>query len=315
MAVLSIIPPVAPREPQPTRQRLISILLVCCAVIGFTLIDTCAKWLNPTLGSTQTTFVRYLSGFLWILPFLNPWRVPGVLTSRRPWMQLLRGTLLLASTGLNFIALQYLQLAQTVSIMFLAPLLVSLLAGPILGEWPGPRRLIAIGVGFIGVLIITRPGAGVIHPAALLSVTGTICYATILLMTRQLSNSDTPETTMFYSSLLGAIVLLPFMVGVWTTPQTAFEWFAIVLMGFGGAAGHWLMIQAQRVTDAPVLAPFLYTQVIWMTLSGYVFFGERPDIWTFVGGAIVVMSGLYVLHRERVRAQEMRNRPRPGQIS
>lgn len=295
-------------QPQSSRQRLIAIALVCCAVIGFTVIDVNAKWLSPRLGVVETTWLRYLSAFLWILPFLNPMRVPHILASEKPWLQLLRGVLLLASTALNFVALQYLQLAQTVSIAFLAPLLVSLLAGPVLGEWAGPRRLAAIGVGFIGVLIITRPGAGAIHPAAIFTVMGVCCYAGLLLMTRRLSAKDSAETTMFYSSLLGALVLAPFALMNWTWPTDPWLWAAIAGMGFGGAIGHWLLIQAQRFTAAPVLAPFLYTQVIWMSLSGYLFFGETPDRWTLVGGAVVIASGLYLLHRERIRAREAREK-------
>lgn len=293
---------------QSSRQRLLAIVMVCGAVVGFTIIDVSAKWLGRKVGFVETTFLRYMSGFLWILPFLNPWRVPGVLASEKPLLQLVRAGLLLASTILNFIAIQYLQLAQTVSIMFLAPLLVSLLAGPILGEWPGPRRIIAIAVGFIGVLIITRPGTGTFHPAALLSLMGVCCYATILLMTRRLSAKDSPETTMFYSSLFGALVLIPFAAMQWKGSYDAFTWMVIAIMGFGGAAGHWLLIQAQRFTDAPVLAPFLYTQVLWMTVGGYLFYGETPDRWTLIGSAVVVSSGLYVLHREQVRAREMREK-------
>lgn len=304
MPVLSVDNVPQPQPEQTPRQRAMAIVLVCCAVLCFTGIDAGAKWLNPRLGSTETTFLRYLSGFLWVLPFLNPWRVPGVLVSRKPLLQMLRGTLLLASTALNFVAIQYLQLAQTVSIMFLAPLIVSLAAGPLLGEWVGPRRLIAIFIGFVGVIVITRPGSGAIHPAALLSVCGMLCYATILLMTRRLSAVDSPETTMFYSSLLGVIVLLPVAFMVWRTPQTAFEWLVVAIIGLCGSAGHWLLIQAQRFTDASLLAPFLYSQIVWMTAAGYIFFGELPDRWTFVGSAIVVASGLYVLHRERVRAKE-----------
>lgn len=308
MPVLSVNTVPQPQPEQTPRQRAMAILLVCGAVLCFTGIDAGAKWLNPRLGTTETTFLRYLSGFLWVLPFLNPWRVPGVLVSRKPLLQFLRGALLLASTALNFVAIQYLQLAQTVSIMFLAPLIVSLAAGPLLGEWVGPRRLIAIFIGFVGVLVITRPGSGAIHPAALLSVCGMLCYATILLMTRRLSAADSPETTMFYSSLLGVIVMLPVAISVWKTPETTLEWLVIALIGLSGSAGHWLLIQAQRFTDASLLAPFLYSQIIWMTAAGYLLFGEVPDRWTFVGSAIVIASGLYVLHRERVRAKEAKAR-------
>lgn len=290
----------------PSRHRLRAILCVCIAVIGFTTIDACAKWLNPRIGTLETTFLRYASGFIWILPFMNPWRVPGLLKSERPLLQLARGLLLLNSTWMNFIAIQYLQLSQTVSIGFMAPLMVSLLAGPILGEWAGPRRLIAIAFGFLGILVITRPGSGAIHPAALLSVLGMLGYAGVLLMTRRLTAVDSPETTFFYSSLTGLVILAPVALMSWNPPSTLLEWGVVALCGFGGAVGHWLLIQAQRYTDAPVLAPFLYTQIIWMTLSGYLFFGDVPDRWTLLGAAIVIASGLYILHRERVRALESR---------
>lgn len=295
-----------PRPPaaRPVEHRSKAILLVCLAVMFFTIIDTGAKWLNPRLGVLETTFLRYTSGVFWMILAINPWRVPNLLKSDRPFLQFLRGALLLCSTALNFLAIQHLQLAQAVSIMFLAPLLVSLLAGPILGEWAGPRRLAAIAVGFCGVLVMTRPGTGDFHPAMLLSLGAMCCYATILLMTRPLSQADSSQTTLFYSSMLGAIVMLPLVLSVWKTPETLLEWFVIAAIGLGGTTGHWLLIQAQQHASAPVLAPFLYTQIIWMSLSGYLVFGEVPDRWTLFGSAIVIASGLYMLHREQVRARE-----------
>lgn len=279
--------------------------MTCCAVLCFTLIDTAAKALTPQVGLMTTTWLRYVAAFLMVLPFLNPWRVPTLLSSERPVLQTVRGTLLFASTILNFIAMQYLQLAQTVSIGFLAPLLFALLAGPFLGEWAGPRRLIAIAIGFVGVLIVARPGLGIIHPAALLSICGASSYAGVLLLTRNLSTRDSAETTMFYSTLVGCVLMAPPALLHWQTPSLS-GWGLVLLAGIGGSAGHWLMIQAQRRAPAPVLAPFIYTQIVWMSLSGYVFYGETPDRWTFVGGAIVVSSGLYLLHRERSRRVTVR---------
>ena len=296
----------SPAPADPGGHRLKAIAYVCLAVVGFTTIDVCAKWLNPHIGTLQTTYLRYVSALFWILPFINPWMVPNLFKSERPGLQLARGLLLLNSTWMNFIAIQYLQLSQTVSIGFMAPLMVSLLAGPLLGEWAGPRRLAAIAIGFLGILIITRPGSGAIHPAALLSVVGMFGYACLLLMTRRLAAVDSAETTFFYSSLTGAVILTPFALADWHSPSTLTQWAVVALCGFGGAAGHWLLIQAQRFTDAPVLAPFLYTQILWMTVSGYLFFGDVPDRWTLLGAAIVIASGLYILHRERVRALESR---------
>lgn len=297
-------PPAPPQPVESSRQRLVAIVLILGAVIGFTAIDAAAKWLNPRIGVIETIWLRYTSGFIWTAMVLNPWTVPGLLASRKPKLQFLRGLLLFSATMFNFFALQHLQLAQTVSIAFMAPLTVSLLAGPILGEWAGPRRTIAVLVGFCGVLVMTRPGMGAIHPAVILSVLGMLSYAGLLLITRPLSAADSPETTMFYSALLGVIVLAPAALFQWVWPANALEWAAILIMGLGGAVGHWLLIQAQRRAEAPVLAPFLYTQIVWMTLSGYLIFDDVPDRWTILGGAIVIASGLYLLHRERVRARE-----------
>lgn len=287
--------------PESRRNRLIAIAMACAAVLFFTLIDTTAKSLTPRLGLVPTTWLRYMSALVLISAFLNPWRVPGLLQSRAPMLQAARALLLFGSTIANFIAIQYLQLAQTVSINFLAPLMVALLAGPFLGEWPGPRRLIAIAIGFIGVLIVARPGLGIIHPAALISIAGALCYAAVLLITRRLATRDDAGTTMFYSTAIGAIVLMPAAFWMWQGTIDRFDLLLIAICGLGASVGHWLLIQAQRLAPAPALAPFLYTQIVWMTLAGYLFFDQVPDRWTFIGGAVVIISGLYLLHRERIR--------------
>jgi hypothetical protein len=221
-------------------------------VIGFTTIDVCAKWLNPQIGVGPDHVPALCLGLDLDPAVHQPLEGAGAAEERTAdCCRLVRGLLLLNSTWMNFIAMQYLQLAQTVSIGFMAPLMVSLLAGPMLGEWAGPRRIIAIAVGFMGVLIITRPGSGAIHSAALLSVLGMFSYACMLLMTRRLTAVDSPETTMFYSSLAGAVILAPIALMSWKAPGTALEWGVVALCGFGGAVGHWMLIQAQRYTDAP----------------------------------------------------------------
>src|SRR5215218_9018055 len=159
-------PPVALLRTE-RRRRLVGIGLMCVALICFSLLDATAKWLNREMDPLLTVWWRYASSVALVSLFINPWTHPGVLRTRRPWLQVGRSLLLFVSTALNFFALQYLQLAETMSIMFATPLLVALLAGPILGERVGPRRLAAIGVGFVGVDVITRPGLGAMHPAAL----------------------------------------------------------------------------------------------------------------------------------------------------
>jgi drug/metabolite transporter (DMT)-like permease len=268
------------------------------------MLDTTAKWLAPRIGTVETTWVRYLAAFLFTSMILNPWRFPGLMRTRRPGLQATRSLLLLSSTLMNFLALNYLQLAETVSIMFLQPLLVALLAGPILGEWAGPRRLVAIGVGLIGVLLVTRPGLGGIHWAAIFSFGSVLMYAAFAIITRFLAKDDPSETTMFFSSIAGVIALTPIIPFLWKVEITGPLVLLMIAMGFFASLGHWMLILAHRIAPAPVLAPFLYTQIIWMVALGYFVFGDLPDRWTLAGGGIVIASGLYLLHRERIRATE-----------
>ncbi|MGL4241422.1 MAG: DMT family transporter [Beijerinckiaceae bacterium] len=288
-------------------QRLKGIALICGALFCFACLDAIAKWLTPQIGALPTTFTRYLVSVVLVFLFLNPWTQPGVLVSARPWMQWVRSLLLFGSTISNFLALQHLQLTQTMSIMFLGPLLVALLAGPILGEWVGARRLAAIGVGFVGILIVTRPGFGGVHPAALYSVAGVFCYAFYAILTRILAAHDSSATTMVYSGLGGLLLLIPVVPFVWTWPTTWLAAAMMVLIGAFGAFGHWLLIIAHRLAPAPVLSPFIYSQMIWMILLGWLVFGDLPDRWTLIGGAVVIASGLYLLHRERVTGRVVTN--------
>jgi drug/metabolite transporter (DMT)-like permease len=283
------------------RRRLVGIALMCGAILSFSFLDATAKWLNQTLDPMLTVWVRYVGSIVFVSLFVNPWTTPGVTRTRRPWLQAGRSLLLLASTALNFIALQYLQLTETVSILFATPLLVALLAGPLLGEWAGPRRLAAIGVGFIGILIVTRPGFG-LHPAALLSLTGAVCYALYSVATRVLAGYDSSATTMFYSGLAGVLLVTPIVPWVWSTPDSGLVWMMMIVVGACGAFGHWLLILAHARAPAPVLSPFIYTQIVWMIVLGFLLFGDLPDGWTLAGSAIVIASGLYLLYRERVRA-------------
>ena len=287
--------------PETGRSRLAAIALICGAVLFFALLDTSAKWLSVHMDPVQVVFARYAGSMVMVLMLLNPWSRPGVLRTKRPWLQGVRSLLLLGSTMLNFIAVKYLQLAETVSIMFAGPLLVALVAGPMLGEWPGPRRLAAIAVGFLGVLVITRPGLGGMHPAAWLSVFGCVCYSFYSLATRQLAAFDPPETTMVYSGVAGTLAMLPLIPFFWSMPETPLVWLVMLGTGLLGGFGHWLLILAHRLAPATVLAPFIYSQIVWMIVLGWFVFGQFPDRWTFIGAGIVIASGLYLLYRERVR--------------
>lgn len=272
---------------------------MCGAVATFSCLDTTGKYLLHHMHPLQVVWVRYTGAFLLALLFLNPVTRPGMLVTRRPWLQVGRSALLLLSTALNFFALQFLQLDEALSILFSTPFIVAVLCGPLLGEWVGWRRWIAIGVGFLGVLLVARPGFGGLHPAALLSLGSAVCYSLYSISTRVLARSDSSETTLFYSNLVGALAMLPIVPFVWSMPSSWFIILLMVVIGAFGSFGHYLLIRGHRLAPASVLAPFIYTQLVWTTALGFLVFGDVPHRWTIVGGLIVVGSGLYLLYRER----------------
>lgn len=288
-----------PTKAEASRRRLGGIALMCGALMCFAGLDASAKWAGRSVDPLVTTWARYAFSVVLVSIVLNPITTPGLTRTRRPLLQIGRSLLLLVSTALNFLALQHLQLTQTVSIQFAAPLIIALMAGPLLGERMGPRRLAAVMVGLLGVLVITRPGLGGVHPAALYSVAGAVCYALYNISTRFLAAHDSSATTLFYSGLAGVVVMTPLLPLVWTAPPNALTWVPLAATGVFGAVGHWLLILAHARAPAGVLAPFIYTQLLWMLGAGYLVFGDVPDRWTLVGASIVIASGFYLLYRER----------------
>ncbi|MGI8526657.1 MAG: DMT family transporter [Pseudolabrys sp.] len=285
------------------RQRLTGIALMCGAVAAFSCLDATGKYLIHHMDTLEVVWARYVGALVVALLFSNPLTQPGMLKTSRPALQVGRSALLVLSTILNLFALRYLQLDEALSILFATPFLVAILCGPLLGEWVGWRRWTAIGVGFFGVLVVTRPGFGNMHPAALLTFGSTICYAFYVISTRVLSRTDRSETTLFYSNLVGAIAMMLVVPFVWKTPESLFIAVLMVLIGALGSGGHYLLILGHRLAPASTLAPFIYTQMVWTTALGFLVFRDVPHRWTIVGGAIVIASGLYLLHRETVRGK------------
>lgn len=283
------------------RHRMTGIGLMCAAVIAFACLDTIAKYLNGYMDTLQVVWARYTGGFILALLISNPISRPGLMSTGRPGLQILRAAMMLGSTVMNFMAFRYLQLDQSLAILFSTPFLVAILAGPILGEWIGWRRWVAILVGFAGVLLVTRPGAGGMHWAAFYSVGSACFYSLYIVLTRVLSRTDSSDTTLFYANILGAAAMLPVLPFVWSTPDNPWVIFLMVVFGAFGSLGHYLLIVAHRLAPASVLAPFMYTQLVWATAFGYLVFSDVPNSWTLAGAAVVVASGLYLLHRERVR--------------
>jgi drug/metabolite transporter (DMT)-like permease len=272
---------------------------MCGAVACFAMLDTTAKYLNLYMSTLQVVWARYTGAFLFPFILSNPWTRPGLTRTKRPLLQLVRSMLLLASTLCNFAALRYLQLDEAIALIFSTPFLVAALSGPILGEWVHWRRWTAIAVGFVGVLVVTRPGAGSFHPAALLSLSAALCYALYSISTRILARTDSNETTLFYSNLVGFLALMPVVPFAWTTPGDPLVIALMVATGAIGSFGHYLLIAAHRLAPAAVLSPFIYIEIVLVTALGFFVFGDVPNRFTLTGAAIVVASGLYLIHRER----------------
>ena len=273
--------------------------MICGALLCFSFLDGTAKWLNQSMPSLQTVWARYASNVLIVCAILSPISHPRAYRPSRLSLQLIRSFLLFFSTVMNFFALRYLQLAETMSIGFVTPLLVALFAVPILGERVGLPRMIAILVGFGGVLVVMRPGMSGFNPAALLTLIGCVAYALYSILTRMLASHDPPQTTMVFSGLVGFAMVSLLMPFVWVTPTHWTIILGMFAMGAFASTGHFLLILAHQRAPASTLMPFMYTQLIWMIVIGYFAFGDVPDGATLFGGGIVIASGLYLLWQER----------------
>ena len=281
------------------RQRLIGIALMCGTVALFACLDTTAKYLNTEMDPFQIAWGRYTSAFILTLFVSNPVSRPELLKTGSLKLQILRSLLLVASTVLNFLALRWMQLDEVLSIIFTFPFIVAMASIPLLGERIGWRRWSAICFGFCGVLVITRPGFAAVQPAALFSLAATTCYGFYAVITRIVSRTDSNQTSLFYTNLVGALVMLPIVPFVWQSPG---HWTTVTLMlmtGVLGSLGHFLLISGHKLAPASVLAPFIYTQLIWVVILGYLVFDHVPNVWTMAGASMVVGSGLYMIWRER----------------
>ena len=272
------------------------IIMMILAFAGFAILDTAAKYLMTTYGAAMVVAGRYVFALCIILAFM--WRSgQHYFYTRHLRLHIVRGVLLLSATGFNFLAVRHLQLAQTAAIQFSNPLWVCSLSPLLLGETVGWRRWLAVLFGFTGVILIIQPGMAGFHWAMLASLASTLSVALYQIATRKAGHADRAMTSLFYSTLVGAILASPLAPVGWVMPDIgALGLFA--LMGAMGAGGHLLLTQAHRLAPASTLAPFVYTQILWMILAGFVVFGDVPGLWTLTGAAIVILSGIYLYHRE-----------------
>ncbi|WP_421850327.1 DMT family transporter [Oricola sp.] len=264
-------------------------------------LSASAKWLLSEIAMpvVQVVALRYLVHFLFTATVFLPRHGFEILRSRAPVQLLLRSVFLVLATVLNFLALKSLPLTLTTAIMFAIPIAITLLSVPILGERIGIHRIAAVLAGFAGVLVIVQPGSATFQPAVFLSVGAVIAASLYYVMTRKLAGVDRNASIQLWSSGLAALCFLPFSFLTWTWPETATGYVILVSMGLFGAFSHIASTEAHRLAEASLLAPFGYAQIITATIVGVLVFEEIPIPTTYIGCAIVVLSGIYIWWRER----------------
>jgi drug/metabolite transporter (DMT)-like permease len=275
-------------------------LAVLVAMLCFTSMDSCAKLLLENHHTVQVVWARYTGQTVLLLLIFAPSLGRRLRTRHLP-IQLARSALLFTATSLFFTALGLMPLAEAVAVFEVAPLIITVLGAVVLGEQVGPRRWAGVIVGLCGALIIIRPGMDVFQPAALLPLAAATCMACYQIATRFLGAADPIWTTMLYTAGVGTLVASLAVPFYWTAPQGID---ILVMVGFGslGFAGHLALVYGLGQAPASALAPFNYAGFVWALLLGFLWFGEVPDGVTFLGAAVIICAGLYVWHRERVRA-------------
>jgi len=280
----------------------IGLMLTAMAVLPF--LDAIAKYLGQLgVPVLQVVWARLFFGAFLTMPFALRLVGPRGLVPNLPVMHAVRAALMIAATAFFFMALHYLSIADTLAIFFVQPLIVTLLSPLVLDETVGIRRWMAVIIGFIGTLIIIRPGFQDLNPGVFLALGSGACLAIYLLLTRRIAGSAPAMVTAFYTTLMGAIFMSVIVVFVWQPPTPA-EWGLFILLSAIANGGHYLIIRAYDHAEASLLAPLAYTEMIMATVLGWYIFGDFPDIWTFVGVTILIACAIYISWRERVRHVE-----------
>lgn len=275
------------------------IALMATGMFMFSAVDTMAKFLTDTIHPLQIVWCRQLGLLIGVL-ILVGLRGRSVLVSASPKLQIGRGALAAISATLFIIGVKFVPLADAVAITFVAPFMVTVMGALILREPVGIRRWTAVVIGFIGTLIVIRPGLGVLHPAAGLLVIAAGAFALRQILSRILAGGDGAATTVAYTAIVSCALLTVPMLFVWETPGSATEIVLLVAMAVLAAFGETLVIMALDAAQAVVVAPLQYSLLIWGTLYGYFVFGQFPDGWTWLGALIIVATGIYTLNRERL---------------
>jgi drug/metabolite transporter (DMT)-like permease len=283
------------------------IFWMLATMMWFIALDTVAKELltEVQMPLVQVVWARFFFHFAIALTGLLIWR--SHLGSKVPLWQILRSALLFLTTVFFNAGLQTTPLATATAIMFLSPIMLTALSMPFLGEYVGPRRWFGVVAGFLGALIIIRPGMEGFNFGAVFLLTAALVNSVYQLATRRVSQHDSPYTTFFHTALAGTL-LSSFAVPFAWQPPEPMEWLLLITMGVVGGIGHLFLIFAFDRAPAAVVAPFAYSALLWASIAGYAFFNEIPDFWTIFGAMIIAASGLYIFRRERVAARTARNR-------
>ena len=286
--------------PDTRENRTRGILWMLATMFCFIALDTMMKYLLENYSLVQVTWARFF--FATIIGILACGRdLPRLAISRHPKQQLLRSVFLMSTTGMFNAGIRTTPLATATTIMFLNPILVTILAIPLLGEKVGLRRWLGVVLGFIGAVIVIHPwhqGFGTFNHGVLFLLAAAVLNANYQILTRKVRGDD-PLISLLYTAAAGAVVTSVLVPWFWQWP-TAIDWLLLVGTGVAGGFGHLFLIRAFRSAPASVVAPFSYSSLIWAALFGFVIWGDWPDLWTWAGAALIIGSGLYIFQRERV---------------
>jgi drug/metabolite transporter (DMT)-like permease len=281
-------------------------LWIIGSMFCFTVMWLAVRFASRELDALQILFFRFFFGFLFLVPILL--RSGGVnLGTRRLGLHFLNGLFQVMATACTFVGLSLIQIAEVTALTFTAPLFVTAGAALFLGETVRRRRWTATAVGFLGALIILRPGVQAISPPALVVLAGSAFIAGGILSTKSLSRTEAPDTIALYLTVLMTVMSLPVALTVWTAPSMAIlGWLA--LTGLSGSLGLMAMARAYRAADASLVMPFRYVSLLFAAAFGYLLFDERPDLWTWVGAAVIISAALYTARREVRLTRQARQR-------
>ena len=274
-----------------------AILLNASAWMIVPVMDAFAKYLSSSMDVLQITWARYFFTVIFTLTLMILFYRESLVWTKKPALQLIRGLIFVFSTYLFFYAISEISLPKALTLAFVAPICVTALSPFFLNEKVGVRRWMAVSLGFLGTLIVIRPGFIEFNLATFAALGNGICYGFYLILTRKLSTSDNSLLTLLFSGVVGTIIISLFLPSVWVNP-TPYQWIMMAIIGFIASVAHLFLILSLKYADASKLAPLGYTEIITNILISYYFFYELPDNWTYLGLFIIVLSGLYISKRE-----------------